>query len=325
MTAITGKLSEFAPRAKFIHIDIDPAEISKNVPAHIPIVGDAANILPRLTAEYRALARRPERLEEWWSRIRVWQERHPLALRGLDRRRDQAAVHGPGAATRRPAATRSSPATSASTRCGPRSTTTSPQPRRWINSGRPGDDGLRPAGGDGREGRLPRSDGRLHRGRRLGPDERAGARDLRPGGDRDQGVHHEQRLPRAWSGSGRSCSGTSATARSTWVSGRTSSSSPRPTARPASGSPTRHTLVDDMKEALATEGPVLVDVRVTREENTYPMIPAGQAGAGHGGLSPWASLEPRSSCRSTSSRRRPACAPAASTSCRSWSRTSRVS
>ena len=38
---ITGKLSEFAPRAKFVHIDVDPAEISKNVPAHIPIVGDA--------------------------------------------------------------------------------------------------------------------------------------------------------------------------------------------------------------------------------------------------------------------------------------------
>src|SRR5205807_7251752 len=61
-----------------IHIDIDPAEISKNVPAHIPIVGDAKNILPRLTAEYRALAADPGRLEEWWSRIRVWQERHPL-------------------------------------------------------------------------------------------------------------------------------------------------------------------------------------------------------------------------------------------------------
>jgi acetolactate synthase I/II/III large subunit len=37
------------------------------------------------------------------------------------------------------------------------------------------------------------------------------------------------------------------------------------------------TLVDDIKGALATEGPVLVDVRVTREENTYPMIPAGSA------------------------------------------------
>ena len=44
---VTGKLSEFAPRAKFIHIDIDPAEISKNVPAHIPIVGDAKKILAR--------------------------------------------------------------------------------------------------------------------------------------------------------------------------------------------------------------------------------------------------------------------------------------
>src|SRR5256714_677911 len=42
---ITGKLSEFAPRAKFIHIDVDPAEISKNVPAHIPIVGDARHVL----------------------------------------------------------------------------------------------------------------------------------------------------------------------------------------------------------------------------------------------------------------------------------------
>src|SRR5205823_14305711 len=51
---ITGKLSEFAPRAKFIHIDIDPAEVSKNVPAHIPIVGDAKNVLAKLVIEYRA-------------------------------------------------------------------------------------------------------------------------------------------------------------------------------------------------------------------------------------------------------------------------------
>jgi acetolactate synthase-1/2/3 large subunit len=38
----------------------------------------------------------------------------------------------------------------------------------------------------------------------------------------------------------------------------------------------KHTLVEGMREALAIDGPVLVDVRVTREENTYPMIPAGQ-------------------------------------------------
>jgi acetolactate synthase I/II/III large subunit len=75
---ITGKLSEFAPRAKFVHIDIDPAEISKNVPAHIPIVGDCKRILPKLTAEYRALEADASRLEEWWVQLRKWQEEWPL-------------------------------------------------------------------------------------------------------------------------------------------------------------------------------------------------------------------------------------------------------
>jgi acetolactate synthase-1/2/3 large subunit len=75
---ITGKLSEFAPRAKFVHIDVDPAEISKNVPAHIPIVGDAKIVLPKLTREYRALQTDPSRLNEWWNQIADWQERYPL-------------------------------------------------------------------------------------------------------------------------------------------------------------------------------------------------------------------------------------------------------
>src|SRR5437660_7870446 len=75
---ITGKLSEFAPRAKFIHLDIDPAEISKNVPAHIPIVGDAKRVLPKLTAEYRALEADSSPLDGWWERILAWQERYPL-------------------------------------------------------------------------------------------------------------------------------------------------------------------------------------------------------------------------------------------------------
>src|SRR6185369_10942213 len=75
---ITGKLSEFAPRAKFIHIDVDPAEISKNVPAHIPIVGDAKNVLSRLVTEYRALSADRSRLEDWWQRIEGWRRQHPL-------------------------------------------------------------------------------------------------------------------------------------------------------------------------------------------------------------------------------------------------------
>src|SRR5437763_1367065 len=76
---ITGKLDEFAPRAKFIHIDIDPAEISKNVPAHIPIVGDAKKILPKLMREYRALETDASRLDGWWQRINGWKEKYPLS------------------------------------------------------------------------------------------------------------------------------------------------------------------------------------------------------------------------------------------------------
>ncbi|HEY6145708.1 MAG TPA: biosynthetic-type acetolactate synthase large subunit, partial [Solirubrobacterales bacterium] len=75
---ITGKLDEFAPHAKVIHIDIDPAEISKNVGAHIPIVGDVKQVLPKLTREYRALQTDSSRLDDWWTTLRGWQAEHPL-------------------------------------------------------------------------------------------------------------------------------------------------------------------------------------------------------------------------------------------------------
>ena len=93
---VTGKLSEFAPRAKFIHIDVDPAEISKNVPAHIPIVGDAKNILPKLTAEYRALDSDADAARGLVAADPGLAGEAPARLRGHHRRRDQAAVHGPG-------------------------------------------------------------------------------------------------------------------------------------------------------------------------------------------------------------------------------------
>ncbi len=122
---ITGKLSEFAPRAKFIHIDVDPAEISKNVPAHIPIVGDAHNILPRLTAEYRALAPDPARLDEWWARIRCMAAAPSAGLQDStdNEIKPQYMIKALYEATGGDAIV---PATSASTRCGPPSTTTSP-------------------------------------------------------------------------------------------------------------------------------------------------------------------------------------------------------
>jgi acetolactate synthase I/II/III large subunit len=75
---ITGKLDEFAPHAKIIHIDIDPAEISKNIGAHIPIVGDVKQVLPKLTREYRALQTDSTRMDAWWTQINSWLQDHPL-------------------------------------------------------------------------------------------------------------------------------------------------------------------------------------------------------------------------------------------------------
>ena len=146
---ITGKLSEFAPRAKFIHIDVDPAEISKNVPAHIPIVGDAKHVLAKLVIEYRAIGADPARLERLVEPDRGLAREVSARLRGLDGLRDQAAVHGPGPVRGDRRRGDRDLATSASTRCGPPSTTTSPSraagstpagwarwasacPRRWA-------------------------------------------------------------------------------------------------------------------------------------------------------------------------------------------------
>ena len=71
---VTGKIKEFAPHAKIIHIDIDPASISKNVQVDIPVVGDAKTILTELTGtvEYR------ER-KEWCEKIAGWKKKHPFS------------------------------------------------------------------------------------------------------------------------------------------------------------------------------------------------------------------------------------------------------
>src|SRR5438445_424208 len=64
---VTGRLKDFAPLARFIHIDIDPAEIGKNKPAHVPIVGDAKEALRVLAAQVPPLHCGPWHLHsaEW--------------------------------------------------------------------------------------------------------------------------------------------------------------------------------------------------------------------------------------------------------------------
>jgi acetolactate synthase I/II/III large subunit len=70
---VTGKLEHFAPNAKVIHIDIDPAEISKNVYAHIPIVGDAKMVLQELLKHVK-----PRPADAWTEELRDRREKFPF-------------------------------------------------------------------------------------------------------------------------------------------------------------------------------------------------------------------------------------------------------
>ncbi len=79
---VTGKLSDFAPLAQVIHIDIDPTEISKNRTADVPIVGDARRALIALKAELDRRGTAP-RTAEWLAHIDDLRARHPFASPGL--------------------------------------------------------------------------------------------------------------------------------------------------------------------------------------------------------------------------------------------------
>jgi acetolactate synthase-1/2/3 large subunit len=77
---VTGKLSTFAPEAKIVHLDIDPAEISKLVTATVPLVGDLKLLLPQLTEETRKAFGAAGRADTtaWWKKVSAWREKHPL-------------------------------------------------------------------------------------------------------------------------------------------------------------------------------------------------------------------------------------------------------
>jgi acetolactate synthase-1/2/3 large subunit len=272
---ITGKLAEFAPRAKFIHIDIDPAEISKNVPAHIPIVGDAANILPRLTAEYRALAPDPARLDEWWSRIRIWQERHPLGYVDSEdgEIKPQYMVQALCEATGGDAIVCSD--------VGQHQMWAAqyydyPAPRRWINSGGLGTMGFG----------LPAA-----MGAKIGcPDQTV----VCISGDGSIQMNMQELATCAQEGidvkvfiMNNNYLGMVRQWQELFWDGRYSQvdTGQYPDfvkvadAYGATGVrlTEKATLVQDIREAIATPGPVMVDVRVGRTENVYPMIGPGQA------------------------------------------------
>jgi acetolactate synthase I/II/III large subunit len=80
---VTGKVDEFAPQAKIIHIDIDPSSISKNIIVDIPIVSDVKDALAKLLFLFDSDPTDwAERRREWLSQIKQWGTTHPLSYNG---------------------------------------------------------------------------------------------------------------------------------------------------------------------------------------------------------------------------------------------------
>jgi len=272
---ITGKLSEFAPRAKFIHIDVDPAEISKNIPAHIPIVGDAKNVLAKLVIEYRAIGADPARLDAWWSRIEGWKAKYPLGYEDSSDSeiKPQYMIRALYEASGGEAIVTSD--------VGQHQMWTAqyydfPAPRRWINSGGLGTMGFG----------LPAAMGAA-----VGAPERvvccvAGDGSVQMNAQ-ELATCAQNQIPikvfimnNGYLGMVRQWQELFWDGKYSHVDmGEFPDFVKLAEAYGVTGMrfTDKTTLVDDMKRAIATPGPVLVDVRVTREENTYPMIPAGSA------------------------------------------------
>lgn len=77
---VTNNVKKFCPNATIIHIDVDPASISKTINAHIPIVGDVKPVLMEMLAILQSSQKRLDEhaLSDWWGQINEWRKRHGL-------------------------------------------------------------------------------------------------------------------------------------------------------------------------------------------------------------------------------------------------------
>ena len=84
---VTGNVETFAPEARIIHIDIDPAEIGKNVRVDIPVVGDVKRVLGQLLEILK-----PGLAEAWRDKILAWKKEYPLTYCEKDCLKPQAII-----------------------------------------------------------------------------------------------------------------------------------------------------------------------------------------------------------------------------------------
>ncbi len=77
---VTNNVKKFCPNATIIHIDIDPASISKTISAHIPIVGDVKCVLTEMLEQLKSSGKMldAQALADWWTQINEWRKRHGL-------------------------------------------------------------------------------------------------------------------------------------------------------------------------------------------------------------------------------------------------------
>ena len=85
---VTGDLKKFCPYAKIIHMDIDPASISKNVPVHVPLVGNVKSVLADINKQLGSQTGKIDRaaVNAWWQQIHEWQSMNCLRF---DRKSDK--------------------------------------------------------------------------------------------------------------------------------------------------------------------------------------------------------------------------------------------
>ncbi len=78
---VTGDVQKFCPTARIIHVDVDPASISKNVKVEIPIVGEADSVIKDMIKAIKESKKRADKaaIAGWWKRIEGWRKRHCLA------------------------------------------------------------------------------------------------------------------------------------------------------------------------------------------------------------------------------------------------------